>query len=128
MQLHMGLKHTGTWKLLCKLMLGGSRRREENKRLGVKEIGRLCRLTTTALTTTEKPLKAVIMSNKRNPGKPQLQRRTLRHLFYKLPAEHTTKSLTSQWISESSINVCTAVVVCERALFGRCLRCFDRRA
>lgn len=65
-----------------------------------------------------KPLKAVIMSNKRNPGKPQLQRRAQKHLFYKLPAEHTTKSLTSQWISESSINVCAAAAVRGRTALG----------
>lgn len=34
------------------------------------------------------------------------------------PAEHTTKSLTSQWISESSINECAAVVVHERMALG----------
>lgn len=64
----------------------------------------------------QKPLKAVIVSNKRNPGKPQLLH--CEHLFYKLPAEHTTKSLTPQWISESSINLWTVVVVYEWTATG----------
>lgn len=37
--------------------LGMGRRKDENKRLGVKEIDRLCRLTTTALTTIKNLLK-----------------------------------------------------------------------
>ncbi len=44
-------------KLLCKLIHWGKRRRDENKRLRVKEIDRLCRVTTTALTTTKNLLK-----------------------------------------------------------------------
>lgn len=44
-------------KLLCKLIHWGRRGRDENKRVGVKEIDRLCRLTTTALTTAENLLK-----------------------------------------------------------------------
>lgn len=84
-------------KLLRKLIHSESRRRrEENKRLRVKEIDRLCRVTTTttALTSTENLLKLLSCQIRETLESLDCSAALSEHLLYKLPAEHTQQNLS----------------------------------